>query len=151
MAQNDIDYSEINNLRNQISDLKGKLTVMDFFVTNFKKQDLNTIENVDKLKIRVQNLENKLYNDIKDIERAIETKITTLEDKLTRMEEAMDPLVNNSFLMFTKTMDVKKWGAILGIVVSILTSVGVLDNVIADNISDSNINERIEQLLELSE
>jgi len=140
------------NLFKEINELKSKLTVIDFFITNFKEQDVLTGENVTKLRDRVQQLENKLYNDVRDIERKIDEKITKLENKLESMENSMDPLIHNSFLIFTKTMDLKKWITIAGIVVSVLTSVGVLDNVITDNISnDGELNDRIEKLLELSE
>jgi hypothetical protein len=48
-------------------------------------------------------------------------------------------------------MDVKKWVALGSIVISILASAGVLDNFLSRNISEDELQTKIEQLIKLTE
>ena len=143
------DYKQILK---DLNELKSRLSILDYFVDSFKEQDIETIAKINSIAERLQQLEWKHAQEIKDIQRNIQSKIDNLEKSVGSIKESIDPVVNNSFLKVTQTMDMKKWILLITGTVSILTSAGVLDNAISDNISQEDVlNERLEQLIELAE
>ena len=135
-----------------LNELKSRLSILDYFVDSFKEQDVETIAKLNSIAERLQQLEWRHAQEIKDIQRNIHSKIDGLEKNVSSIKESIDPVVNNSFLKVTQTMDMKKWILLITGTVSILTSAGVLDNAISDNISQEDVlNERLEQLIELAE
>ena len=135
-----------------LNELKSRLSILDYFVDSFKEQDGETIAKLNSIAERLQQLEWRHAQEIKDIQRNIHSKIDGLEKNVSSIKESIDPVVNNSFLKVTQTMDMKKWILLITGTVSILTSAGVLDNAISDNISQEDVlNERLEQLIELAE
>jgi hypothetical protein len=142
---------EYKSILEELSALKTKLAVTDYFINNFKDTELNTIKKLDELKDRVSSLEIKIYNNFQDVERSTSDKINKLDIKITQLQNSIAPLNNNNFLQFTNTMDVKKWVALGSIVISILASAGVLDNFLSRNISEDELQTKIEQLIKLTE
>lgn len=142
---------EYKSILEELSALKTKLAVTDYFINNFKDTELNTIKKLDELKDRVSSLEIKIYNNFQDVERSTSDKINKLDIKITQLQNSIAPLNNNNFLQFTNTMDVKKWVALGSIIISILASAGVLDNFLSKNISEDELQTKIEQLIKLTE
>lgn len=123
-------------------------------VDSFREQDKDTIRKLEILRERVSKLESNSYNQFKDLERHIEKKVNAIEAKITGLHESLEPVTENSILQFTTNMDMKKWAALLSIIISVLASAGILDNVVSSNVAqDSNaeLTNRLEELLELSE
>lgn len=139
-------------LQKEINELKTKLAVTDYFINNFKEQDIKASAKIEVLSEKITALETKLYNDFKDINRTMEINTANLEARITKIQESVGSMAQNSFIQFTGEMDVKKWIQIISVIVSILLSVGVLDNYVSSNIDPSNskIEKQLERLVELS-
>lgn len=135
----------------EFSSLKTKLAVTDYFINNFKDTELNTVRKLDELKERVTILETRIYNNFQDVERSINDNVNKLDNKITALQASIVPLNNNNFLQFTNSMDLKKWVTLFGIIVSVLASAGVLDNVLSSNVTEEQLNNKIEQLIKLTE
>lgn len=139
-------------LQKEINELKTKLAVTDYFINNFKEQDIKASAKIEALSEKITALETKLYNDFKDINRTIEINTTNLEARITKIQESVGSVAQNSFIQFTGEMDIKKWIQIISVIASILLSVGVLDNYVSSSIDPSNskIEKQLERLVELS-
>lgn len=139
-------------LQKEINELKTKLAVTDYFINNFKEQDIRASAKIEVLSEKITALETKLYNDFKDINRTIEINTTNLEARITKIQESVGSVAQNSFIQFTGEMDIKKWIQIISVIASILLSVGVLDNYVSSSIDPSNskIEKQLERLVELS-
>lgn len=139
-------------LQKEINELKTKLAVTDYFINNFKEQDIKASAKIEVLSEKITALETKLYNDFKDINRTMEINTANLEAKITKIQESVGSVAQNSFIQFTGEMDIKKWIQIISVIASILLSVGVLDNYVSSSIDPSNskIEKQLERLVELS-
>lgn len=139
-------------LQKEINELKTKLAVTDYFINNFKEQDIKASAKIEVLSEKITALETKLYNDFKDINRTMEINTANLEAKITKIQESVGSVAQNSFIQFTGEMDIKKWIQIISVIASILLSVGVLDNYVSSSIDPSNskIEKQLERLVELA-
>jgi acetyl-CoA carboxylase alpha subunit len=144
---------EHQQLFSEINELKTKLAVTDHYISSFKEQDTNTYHYIDELKSRVSKLESESYNNLQDLQRDLSARIERLETKLNHISDDMASVADNSILKFTSQMDVKKWVTLIGIAFSILTSAGLIDTAINNQIdtSDEDLQNNIERLLELTE
>lgn len=139
-------------LQKEINELKTRLAVTDYFINNFEEQDTKALAKIEVLSEKITSLETKLYNDFKDVHRTIEINTTHLEAKVTKIQESIGSVAQNSFIQFTSELDIRKWIQIISVVASILLSVGVLDNYVSSSIdpSTSKIEKQLERLVELS-
>lgn len=145
---------EYNSLKEELNKVKTKIAVTDYFVNSFKEQDVETLRRLESLKERVLKLETSSYNQFKDLERVIDSRIESIEKRVIALNKSLTPVAENSLLQFTNNMDVKKWTALISIIISVLASAGILDNLVSSNVrNDSNedLTNRLEELLELSE
>lgn len=138
------DYKEIFA---EINDIKTKLAVMDYFIASFKEQDTKTIEGLESLKQRLNELETKVYTSVKDIEYKIESKIGHVENKI---DEVNSTIKSNTFLEFTSSMGAKQWGILIAIITTVLSTIGSIDSIVGNSSSDRLL-DQIETLVELGE
>lgn len=142
--------NDYKQLLSELTDIKTKIAIADFFISNFKQQDVYTLEKIELLKTRLDVLDTKLQNELRDIDVKIVQRIVIVEQTLTNLNAKIDNVSNNAFLNFTNNLDPKKWAAIVSIIISFMLGNGVVDNVISDNIDPrkDNINQNVEKLVE---
>lgn len=149
---------DLRQLFKDLNELKSKVIVTEFFLKSFKDQELITTERLETLKQKLDTLDNKIYNNFKDIQRdsEIETQdihrqLEQLKSQIGSIEINITKLSKSSLLSFGATegpIDYKKWITIGGILISILTSAGLLDNFLSKN-NTKETTEKVEQLLDL--
>lgn len=141
-----LDNTQYEKITEELNNLKTRLAITDFFINNFKDQDLETIRKLDELKERVYNLENKLYINFQEMENSMNSKVSALDIKISQLTTNIAPLASNSFLLFTNSMDFKKWISLLGLIISIFTGAGIVDNAVSGKISQDDLDAKLEQL-----
>lgn len=149
---------DLRQLFKDLNELKSKVIVTEFFLKSFKDQELITTERLETLKQKLDTLDNKIYNNFKDIERDSAIKIQDIHRQLEQLKSQIGSIEINitklsksSLLSFGATegpIDYKKWITIGGILISILTSAGLLDNFLSKN-NTKETTEKVEQLLDL--
>jgi len=142
---------EYKIILDEINSLKTKLAVTDYFINNFKDDSLSSINKLEELKERVQSLEIKLYNNFQDIERSIKENTHNFDSKITVIQSALTSLTSNNFFNFTNNLDIKKWITFGGLFFSVLTSVGLFDDFLRKDISQDELQNKIERLIQLTQ
>jgi hypothetical protein len=138
------DYKEVIK---ELSEVKIKVAIADFFITSFKEQDYETLKKIELLKKKVEVLDNKLFSELKTIDEVVTTKINTLEHSILLTNSKLEKISNNAFLEFTNNMDYKKWVGLVTAIISVLVSAGVLDNTISSTVSKDDLNKAVENIV----
>jgi hypothetical protein len=131
--------------------LYSKLAVTDYLITDFKNQQTADIAKLEELKEKIVAMDHKAASDLKDFEFSTTKKFLDLENKILSTESKVTSLNNNSFIQLTNTMDLKKWATLFGIIISLLASAGVLDNFISSSFTEDQLNNKIKELIKLTE
>ncbi len=136
-------------LLTELNEVKTKLAIADFFISTFKQQDSDTLEKIELLKQRVDVIDAKLYNELKDIDRNISLRVANVEQTVLTLNTKIDNVSNNSFLSFTNNLDPKKWVLIITTVLSIMLGNNIVDNVVTDGLVKDPTKETIIQQLNI--
>lgn len=132
----------------ELNDIKTKIAIADFFITNFKEQDHTTLEKIEALKIRLDELDKELDLQVQNLDKNIVQRIIAVEQNITNVASKMDTFSNNKFLEFTNDIDSKKWVTIISVIISFMLGNGVIDNTITDRITpDDTSSAKIEKLI----
>lgn len=133
----------------ELNEVKTKIAIADFFISTFKQQDSDTLEKIELLKQRVDVIDAKLYNELKDIDRNITQRVVNVEQTVSILNTKLDNVSNNSFLSFTNNLDPKKWVLIITTVLSIMLGNNIVDNVVTDGLVKDPTKETIIQQLNI--
>lgn len=146
------EYREFNK---DLQEIKTKIAVTDYFLSGVKEQDVITTTRLEELKNKVSELENTYFVKFRDTEQKLEYNINSFKDEISRIKTSLEviekSISSNTLLQLTNNMDAKKWLTLIGILLSILTSAGIVDKAIFNNGDQTTINENIQKLLELNE
>ena len=117
---------------------------------------LNVERQVIRLEANYEHLREK-YNDIldsiKDIESNVEVsekEIALVKAKLGNLEESIEKLTNNPFMVFTSNLDIKKCLYIIIVIVSIVSSLSTFDILVSSKQTEKqdDILHKLEKILE---
>lgn len=140
---------EYRQLYDELNTLKSKLAVNDYYIGNFKEQDVDTLAKLEVLKDKIDSNNQKLNERIS----AFEHELRSLKERINSIESNVNSVSSNTLVQFTSSMDLKKWITVCGLLFSFLASAGIIDTAITNTVdnSDEDINNNIEKLLELVE
>jgi predicted nuclease with TOPRIM domain len=141
---------EYKDLIEKYNILYSKLAVTDYFIVDFKaQQNANTLK-LEELKEKISALDSKVHTNFNNLGSNLNRRLYELESKVEALETKITPLSNNSFLQLTNSMDFKKWLAFISILVSILTGAGLLDDLLSPSFTGEQLNNKIEELIKLT-
>ena len=127
-----------------IYELKSEIVELSAYLESLKKD-------IEFNRTQVFTMETKLVDELKDVNKELLFKIETLNNKIRDLKELVGSIEKNSLLKFTSNMDLKKILAIITLFISILSSAGLLEGYVSQNVDqNSELNENLERLLELT-
>jgi septal ring factor EnvC (AmiA/AmiB activator) len=160
-----MDLTEYKELLEKYNLLYSKLAVIDYFIVDFKEDQSTSIHKLEGLAEvmkdlsvktndyskdrnanikKIQHLEQRILNvecNIIEIEgrlSLITNSLESLEKKITTTQLVhRNPLLSLRIIELINAMDLKKWAALVGIFISILTSAGILDGLIDEQKDNS--------------
>jgi septal ring factor EnvC (AmiA/AmiB activator) len=161
-----MDLTEYKELLEKYNLLYSKLSVIDYFIVDFKEDQSTSIHKLEGLTEVIKDLSVKTNGYSKDkntnikkiqhIEHRIlnvETNLIEIEGRLSLIRDSLEslekkiittqlvhptPSLSLRIIELINAMDLKKWAALVGIFISILTSAGILDGFIDEQKENSN-------------
>lgn len=149
-------YFNVNSgeMTKTIYELRASISEATFYIDNLKEELSTNRRKVEEIEDKIELVESKLVVEVKDVSRTLQSKVESLQERLADLKNTISELKNNSLLKFTSDLDFKKTAAIIGLLISILSSAGLFEGWVSSSIDsneDNNLEDKIERLLELSE
>lgn len=143
--------AQAEHLTKYIYELKSNIKEANLYIEVLKKDVEHNQLKSKEIEEEISIIKNNFIDKINFLTNDIQIKVDNFQNKLLDLKLSIEEVKNNTVLKFTSELDFKKTVALLGLLISVLSSAGLLGNIIDNTTSDSNeLEDKIERLIELT-
>ncbi len=148
-----IDEADFREIEKTVNSINSKILLIDYVLKALKEEEIPEIKiSINFLQSSLNEINSKIQTDISSTNNKFQDKIQTISEKVETINLSLSSVKNNSLLKFTNDLDIKKTIALITVIISILSSAGILDLFVnsSTKVEQKNLDSKLEKLIELT-